>query len=167
MHEDCAFAIHALADGRWRDWHGLPADCSLATLARLHGGSTELEDSVLGADGTACTRSSMNDAPLIAWHRGDELLLVEMEMMEAPKATPEPGQDVTYTFDVRWGVTILPGGEWVIPGRGLALVVADDDQVVSALGFGATSIARYEAMLRPRRDLSITPRPTRLRTYGP
>ena len=53
---------------------------------------------------------------------------------------------------------ILAGGEWVVPGRGLALIVVPSGRVVGCLGFAPTDIGHYAARLRPSRARRIMPR---------
>jgi hypothetical protein len=154
----CDTAMQALLDGRWLEWRGLPGDCSLSALDRLLGGSTVLDaEDALGAERTRCTRSSMNDAPLVVWHRGDELLLVELDMLSAPAKAPVLGDETVHRLDVAWGAATLKGGEWVLPERGLALLVTSSRKVVGCLGFAPVSLERYVATLRPQREMQVPP----------
>lgn len=160
MKARCDTAIRALLDARWADWPGLPADCTLAALEALLGGSTVLDaDAALGTEGRACTRSSLNDAPLVAWHdEGRRVRLVELDLESDPR--PLPGFAGGQRLDVPWGTSMLQGGERVWPERGLALVVAGG-HVVAALGFAPTSFDGYAATLRPHRSAAVPmPRPT-------
>ena len=154
----CESAMRALLKGHFRDWNGLPGECSLSAIDRLLGGSTVLDAHVgLGDDRTSCTRSSMNEAPLLVWHRGERVLLVELDLLSAPMPAPELGNEAVGRLDVPWGPGTLDGGEWVLPDRGLALVVTPNRRVVACLGFAPTTVERYVAELRPRRELTVLP----------
>jgi hypothetical protein len=142
--------MRALLSGRWQAWQDLPAECSLATLERQFGGSTVLDTTdELGNDSTSCTRSSLNDEPILVWHREREVLLVECDFLSAPlPAPPFHGKEIR-RLDAAWGATILRGGEWVMADRGLALVVTSGSKVVTCRGFAATTFDHYVATLRP------------------
>jgi hypothetical protein len=158
--DTCETAIRALLDSRWLDWHGLPEDCTLAVLDRMLGGSTVLDDDdVLGTERTSCTRSSMNDAPVLVWHRGDELLLIERDLLSAPEKAPSLTGETMERLDVAWGSATLKSGEWVLPQRGLALIVTSSRKIVDCFGFAPMSVERYVATLRPRREMSVPPPP--------
>ena len=159
MASTCDAAMRILADGRWLEWHGLPADCTLATLEAACGRSTVLDaETALGSERVACTRSSMNERPLTAWHRSQQVLLVEYEIPEPSVGAPAFDDADIHRFDVAWGSGILAGGEWVVPGRGLALIVVPSGRVVGCLGFAPTDIGHYAARLRPSRARRIMPR---------
>ena len=161
MDARCDTAIRALLDARWADWPGLPTDCTLAALEKRLGGSTQLDaEAALGTDAIACTRSSLNDAPLVAWHdAGGRVRLVELDLESDPR--PLPGFGGGHRLDVPWGTTMLQGGERVWPERGLALVVAGG-HVVAALGFAPTNFDDWAATLRPHRAAAVPmPRPKR------
>ncbi len=160
MAVDCDVAMRALAEGRWPEWRGLPGGCTLAALDAAFGGSTVLDaETTLGSERTVCTRSSMNDLPLTVWHQAQQALLVEYEIPESPVEAPTFGKATVFRFDVAWGLGILARGEWVVPDRGLALIVRPDGNVVGCLGFTATDIDHYAAALRPRRNARVMPQP--------
>jgi|KBSSwiStaDraftv2_1062776.scaffolds.fasta_scaffold37316_2 hypothetical protein len=157
---NCREAVQALLDGRWNDWAGLPANCELRTLQEELGGSTVLDQhDDLGRDRIDCTRSSVNDEPITAWHIGETIQLIECDLLGTPRAAPASVSDTIHRLDVRWGVATLENGEWVMPARGLALIVTSSGKVVGARGFPPTSLADYIARLRPQQDTSLLPRP--------
>lgn len=154
----CQRAIAALQQGRWQDWHGLPPDCTLAGLDALFGGSTVLDiETLLGQERIDCSRSSLNEAPIIVWHRGQDVLLIECDLLQAPAAAPSPSDATIHRLDLWWGAAHLAGGEWLMPDRGLALTVTSDDKVVACLGFAPTSVDGYIAKLRPERTMPVPP----------
>jgi len=154
--ECCGDAIRALLAGRWEDWAGLPADCSLADIERSFGGSTELDHrAVLGA-GTECTRSTLEGAPVLVWHRGGAPLLVECDLASRPRPAPPAEGSAVFRLDVVWGASVLKGGELVLPDRGLAVIIVPGGDAVGCRGFEPMPIERYLETRRPR---SALPRP--------
>lgn len=161
MHAAAAL-LQPLLDGRWLDWHGLPAPCSLAALAAACGGSTVLDERAeLGEQGRACVLSTLAALPVQVWHEGDGVLRIEHERWDDP--APLGHADMQQAFarlDAVQGLRTVEGGEWVAPARGLSLLVTPGGRVVSAAGFAPTSLAAYLAGLRYRRRLPVPmPRP--------
>lgn len=150
----CESAMRALVEARWPDWHGLPADCTLATLEQMFGEAAVLDAGCrLGDGSTICTRSNLSDAPILVWHAGQDLLLVECDLAANP-AKP-PAGDRIHRLDTWWGAAHLEGGEWVMPERGLALVVTPEGGVLSCLGFAPSSFEHFTRALRPRRAAPV------------
>jgi hypothetical protein len=152
--EACGGAMHAMLEGRWRDWQGLPPDCSLVTLERIFGGSVALDTfDRLGTGEMNCSRSSLNEAPILVWHNKREIFTVECDFLSAPLPAPAFDPDTMDRLDASWGVTELKNGEWVESRRGLALVVTPGNKVVSCFGFAPTGLEHYVSALRPKRQV--------------
>jgi hypothetical protein len=144
----CAQALRALSEGHWAEWKGLPPDCALAEVSQAFGGASMLDATVyLGQDGVACSRSSLDDVPGTVWHEGDQVLLVEFDMVSRPRPAPRLGGIARRPLD-------LPpyhaaASELVLPSLGLSLLLTSRRKVVGCRGFSIMSAEDYVARRRP------------------
>lgn len=155
----CAKALRRLQAGRWEEWRGLPSGCSFAEIEQDFGGSSVLDTVAhLGAEAIACTRSTLQNAPAIVWHAGDEPLLVEFDMLSAPLPAPDFDPRDTHRLDAVFGASTIAAGEAVMPARGLSLIVTTGNRVVACRAFAPMSIDLYVATRLPPVE---RPRPLR------
>jgi hypothetical protein len=146
----CGDVVRALMAGRWDDWEGLPADCSLAVIASEMGGSEMLDAAVdLGRTGVACARSRLRSAPILVWHEGDAPLLVECDLLGDPRQPPPLDVPGIHRLNVHWGAASATGGEAVMAERGLAVILTGEDRVVACRGFAPMTFDDYVATRRP------------------
>jgi hypothetical protein len=146
----CAEALRRLQAGHWTEWSGLPSGCTFAEIEQGFGGSSVLDMVAhLGAEAIACTRSALNDAPVLVWHAGDEPLLVEFDMLSAPQPAPDFDPRDTHRLDAVFGVSTIAAGEAVMPARGLSLIVTTGNRVVACRAFAPMSIDLYVATRLP------------------
>ena len=147
-------SVTALLEGRWGDWHGVSADFTLAALdAQLQGSSVLDAQAVLGIERLPCTRSGMNGAPLEAWHRSGQVLLLARDFESSPMRVP--AATAGRRLDAVWGAATLRGAEWVYPEQGLALLVVPGNKVVRAFGFAPTTMTAYLATRRPAAQRAV------------
>ena len=146
----CGDAVRALMAGRWKDWNGLPPDCSLATIAGEMGGSQLLDFADdLGRAGVSCARSRLGGVPVLVWHQGDAPLLVECDLLGTPLQPPPLDGTGFRRLDLYWGAALVAGGEAVLAERGLALILTSEDRVVACRGFAPMTFDDYVATRRP------------------
>lgn len=146
---DCGAALHALVEGRLTEWRGLPATCRLSRLASAFGGATMLDTSVrLGQDDVRCARSSLETAAVTVWHKGDAVLLVEIDMLSQPCDLPEFARAPADRLDLQ--PTHAAISELVFGERGLSLLVTAGRRVVGCRGFPPMSVRDYVRLGRPQ-----------------
>lgn len=144
----CARALRALSDGLWTQWKGLPPDCALAEVSQAFGGASILDASAyLGHDGVPCSRSSLDDVAGTVWHDGDQVLLVEFDMVSRPRPAPRLRGVARRSLD-------LPphhaaASELVFPSVGLSLLLTSRRKIVGCRGFSTMSVEDYVARRRP------------------
>lgn len=144
----CAQALRALSDGLWAQWKGLPPDCALAEVSQTFGGASMLDATAyLGHDGVPCSRSSLDAVPGTVWHDGDQILLVEFDMVSEPRPAPRLGGVARRSLD-------LPphhaaASELVFPSVGLSLLLTSRRKIVGCRGFSTMSAEDYIARRRP------------------
>lgn len=150
MGTECGDALLLLQTGQWESWKGLPAGISLAALEETFGHTTVLDEiAFLGTDATRCSRCSFDGIAAIAWHVGDSPLLIELDLLSTPQASPKLGKPDLHRLDVQFGDASIPGGEVVMPARGLSLIVTSSQMVVACRVFAPMSIGHYVKTVRP------------------
>ncbi|HJV95241.1 MAG TPA: hypothetical protein VJ608_04355 [Albitalea sp.] len=152
---DLHSALGAFMQRRLADWVGLPPRSRMDEARQVL--ALAAQDDGRGSVGSAHHEAqwqSLDDRPLVLWHRGDELVLLDFdEPFDEPDVLATLGAPAA-RLDVNWGVAPLPAGEWVYPERGLAVVVSPQGRALRLIGFAPTSLAAYE------RDLRRNPKPS-------
>ncbi|MGI6853765.1 hypothetical protein [Mesorhizobium sp. 1B3] len=144
----CAQALRALSEGLWAQWKGLPPDCALAEISHAFGGASMLDATVyLGHDRVPCSRSSLEDVPATIWHDGDQVLLVEFDMVSRPRPAPRLGGVARHHLDLP--PHYAAASELVFPSLGLSLLLTSRRKIVGCRGFSAMSAEDYVARRRP------------------
>ena len=132
-----------------QSWRGLPTDLA------WRGADDEAAASMLGDEfepadvvslGTSAPASGAR-----AWVRDGRVVLVDVALDAAGDASPPSDAlgEPERRLDVTYGLRHLPSGEWVYPGRGLALVV-EHGRVRHVMGFATCDEDEYENRLRVR-----------------
>lgn len=152
----CALAIRNLAEGRIAD-ATVPQSCSVAAVAQALVALASAPDAI-GALGAKHVRvrwravdSGIAGNRLRLWHDGQLVLAIEIEAprpiegWDALRRTlGEPEARMPY-----WdGVVENQTGQWVYPGRGLAVFTTlADTEIARVMAFAPTTIAIYTERL--------------------
>jgi hypothetical protein len=154
--------LRAFAGARIDAWAGVPPGTSIEAARACFGLTEGFEGwGWLGRAGHRASWESLDDRPLVLWHRKSELVLLDFEgpfdhvRNTGDLASPEA------RLDVHSGMATLRDAEWVYPVRGLAIVFTRDTGVALRLiGFASMTLDDYVAHVRH----NPTPRPVALAT---
>jgi hypothetical protein len=160
-------ALEALALKKFRDWRGLPPDCSMRDvlsvfraqdfwIGRAKLGSEYVDTNFRFAIATQW------ETPLRVWLRSDVVVEIEAESPELDVAQLVADLDrPKFTkLDAHYGVALLPRSEWVCAERGIAFQTDSAGvHVLLLYVFAATTADEYVRTLRVNRPQR--PIPTR------
>lgn len=97
---------------------------------------------------------------LKAWFRGPTLVLVEAALPRLVHSVPDLMADLgdpADRLDDVWGVLTVPGGTRVYPGRGIAVFVGPEGQLLRVSLFAPVTLDEYLDRLRPTSELTERP----------
>jgi hypothetical protein len=151
----CDEALRAFAARRFADWRGLPA-CTLADIRRhFELLDDEPHPGQLGRRAASWTAMTVEgyDEPVQLWFDEQHVLLLLAEYPELPdwpalaKKLGEPAAKL----DSHLSTLLIPGSEWVYPGRGISLFVNPENMALLRVAvYAPATLAEYEAGLRLR-----------------
>ncbi|WP_372529055.1 hypothetical protein [Piscinibacter sp.] len=151
---DLQAALTAFMQRRLADFAGLPPNARIDEARRVLG--LGADDEGRGSVGSARHEAqwqSLDEQPLVLWHRAKELVLLDFEGPFDDLDVLGPLGAPAARLDVNWGMASLPEGEWVYPERGVAVVVSPQGLALRLIGFAPVSLEAYQ------RDLRRNPKP--------
>jgi hypothetical protein len=141
---DIIQALRALADGRWGDWHGLPAGCERKHAEQVFGPSEPGPDGVGVVAGYSFSfrryPAPAWAAGVVVWLNGDLVLAIQLNtpLASAWREVLGPPEDTapSLLFSI--------GTQWIYASRGLTLHAGSDDRVIQIYVYAPTTPEEFK-----------------------